>query len=147
MPLVPQANSDRCRTEEEPARERVYLRGVRDERGKIMDTYQPIFDAVRSKLSNGNIGDAVAESMREAGVAHYVQFALANIIAEVSRAVDSYATPSAIYKPSLSIDGNTWCALYGDNLQDGVAGFGDSPADAMAAFDMAWSENLRALKK
>ncbi len=123
------------------------MRRVRDERGKIMDTYQPIFDAVRSRLSNGDIGHAVAESMREANVAHYVDCALVNIVAEVSRAVDSYATPSAIYKPSLSIDGNQWCALYGSNLQDGVAGFGDSPADAMASFDMAWSANLRALKQ
>ena len=46
--------------------------------------------------------------------------------------------PSSIYKPRLSIDGNQWCALYGDNLQDGVAGFGDSPALAFADFDKAW---------
>jgi hypothetical protein len=36
------------------------------------------------------------------------------------------------------MDGNQWCALYGDNLQDGVCGFGDSPAAAMQDFDMAW---------
>jgi hypothetical protein len=51
--------------------------------------------------------------------------------------------PSAIYRPRLSIDGNQWCALYGDNLQDGVAGFGDSPALAMEAFDKAWKEKLQ----
>lgn len=112
-----------------------------------MDTYQPIFDAVRSRLSNGDIGQAVADAIREANVAHHVECAFINIGAEVSRAVDLYARPSAIYKPSMSIDGNQWCALYGDNLQDGVAGFGDSPADAMADFDMAWSANLRALKQ
>ena len=46
--------------------------------------------------------------------------------------------PSALFRPRLSIDGDQWCALYGDNLQDGVAGFGNSPADAMADFDRAW---------
>ncbi len=107
-----------------------------------MDSYQPIYDAVRSRLSNGDIGQAVAESMREANVAHYVDCALVNIVAEVSRAVDLYALPSAIYKPSLSIDGNKWCALYGDNLQDGVAGFGDSPADAMTDFNKNWTAKL-----
>lgn len=46
--------------------------------------------------------------------------------------------PSVMFKPKLSQDGNQWCALYGENLQDGVAGFGDTPAAAMAAFDVAW---------
>ncbi|KKN88064.1 hypothetical protein LCGC14_0251360 [marine sediment metagenome] len=50
--------------------------------------------------------------------------------------------PSTIFRPSLSIDGDQWCALYGENLQDGVAGFGDSPAEAMAAFDEAWVKRL-----
>lgn len=33
--------------------------------------------------------------------------------------------PGVMYRPALSVDGNQWCALYGSNLQDGVAGFGD----------------------
>lgn len=52
------------------------------------------------------------------------------------------ARPSTRYKPVLSIDGDHWCALYGENLQDGVAGFGASPELAMAAFDRAWTEKL-----
>jgi hypothetical protein len=32
--------------------------------------------------------------------------------------------------------------LYGDNLQDGVGGFGDSPAEAMADFDKNWHAKL-----
>lgn len=50
--------------------------------------------------------------------------------------------PSAMYRPSLSIDGDKWCALYGENLQDGVAGFGDSPAEAMQNFNKAWRQKL-----
>jgi hypothetical protein len=53
-------------------------------------------------------------------------------------AVAAYEVPSAVYRPKLSIDGNQWCALYGENLQDGVAGFGNSPADAMWDFDRNW---------
>ena len=34
-----------------------------------------------------------------------------------------------------------WCALYGDNLQDGVAGFGRSPEEAMADFDKNWKSH------
>jgi hypothetical protein len=49
---------------------------------------------------------------------------------------------SFMLKPKLSIDGNKWCALLGENLQDGVAGFGDSPDGAYAAFDQAWVTKL-----
>lgn len=51
-------------------------------------------------------------------------------------------SPSVLFRPRLSIDGNQWCALYGDNLQDGVAGFGNSPEAAMASFDKAWGTPL-----
>lgn len=46
--------------------------------------------------------------------------------------------PSVVFKPKLSRDGDMWCALFGENLQEGVAGFGPRPADAMWAFDIAW---------
>ena len=39
----------------------------------------------------------------------------------------------------LSKDGNQWCWLLGDNLQDGVAGFGDTPYEAMIAFNKAFT--------
>lgn len=51
--------------------------------------------------------------------------------------------PSYLYRPRLFIDGNQWCALYGENLQDGVAGFGKSPADAYHDFDLVWYAALR----
>lgn len=50
--------------------------------------------------------------------------------------------PSVLWKPRVYIDGSQWCALYGENLQDGVAGFGDSPASAMYDFDRAWHTKL-----
>jgi hypothetical protein len=59
-------------------------------------------------------------------------------------AAAEYVRPSAVFKPRLSIDGDQWCALYGENLQDGVAGFGDSPADAMRDFDRNWAAKLPA---
>jgi hypothetical protein len=74
--------------------------------------------------------------------------------AEVSRhaATEDYEaamdrrTPSYMYRPKLSIDGNQWCALYGENLQEGVAGFGDSPEKAYLDFDRAWFRPLPAPK-
>ena len=62
-------------------------------------------------------------------------------IAEQDRA-ETLTRPSYLLKPKLSIDGNQWCALYGENLQDGVAGFGDTPEAAFADFDKAWRNPL-----
>ena len=41
----------------------------------------------------------------------------------------SYQLPLLV-GAKLSKDGDQWCCLLGDNLQDGIAGFGKSPADA-----------------
>lgn len=52
------------------------------------------------------------------------------------------SAPSLRYKPRLFIDGNQWCALLGENLQDGVAGFGSSPEKAYWDFDKNWCADL-----
>lgn len=59
----------------------------------------------------------------------------ANLTGEVLR--QELTRPATIMKPRLFIDGNQWCALYGENLQSGVAGFGPCPFDALLAFDSA----------
>lgn len=41
-------------------------------------------------------------------------------------------------RPTLYADGDKWCALYGPDLQIGVAGFGDTPELAARDFDIAW---------
>ena len=46
--------------------------------------------------------------------------------------------PFSRIRPKVFPDGNQWCALYGDNLQTGVCGFGDTPEKAAVAFDLAW---------
>lgn len=107
----------------------------------MSDTYQAIYDAVRSRISHGNVGDAVAEVARSAfDISYAVQGLTQEISSYADQVASAHRAPSAVYKPKLSIDGKQWCALYGDDLQSGVAGFGDSPAAAMAAFDKAWVE-------
>jgi len=100
----------------------------------MSDSYQAIYDAVRSKISNGDIGSAVESAMRDASISHYASCALG----AVRCAAAEYERPSAIFRPRIFIDGDKWCALYGDNLQDGAAGFGDSPSSAMYDFDANW---------
>ena len=46
--------------------------------------------------------------------------------------------PSVLFRPTLSLDGNQYCALYGDNLMEGCAGFGATAQESMADFDRNW---------
>jgi hypothetical protein len=104
----------------------------------MSDSYQAVYDAVRSRISNANMGGAVENVLREANLSHYAEMAY--------RAAQETAweaqRPSVLFRPAVMIDGNKWCALYGDDLQNGVAGFGDSPALAMADFDANWFAKL-----
>lgn len=45
-------------------------------------------------------------------------------------------------RPSISVDGDRWCVLYGENLQCGVAGFGDTPELAAWDFDKQWCARI-----
>lgn len=48
------------------------------------------------------------------------------------------ARPFMLLRPRILPDGNKWYALYGENLQEGVCGFGDTPEQASTEFDIAW---------
>jgi hypothetical protein len=101
----------------------------------MSDSYQAIYDAVRSKISGGNIGDVVERVCRDA-------FDMGNMRAILTEQFCStaieMARPSVLFKPTLTEDGDMWCALLGDDLASGLAGFGRTPADAMTAFDQAF---------
>lgn len=71
-------------------------------------------------------------------VAYWGQIAAEN---EAANAVER-GRPFVLLKPSMGRDGNQWCALYGPNLMEGVAGFGDSPDEASRDFDRNWSAKL-----
>lgn len=106
-----------------------------------MDSYQPIYDAIRSKISNGDIGAAVEQVFREMNLGHYAMQAGYAAI----EAANEHARPSVVFRPIIQRDGDHWCALLGENLQTGVAAFGKSPAEAMWEFDKAWHEKLGAM--
>ena len=71
-----------------------------------------------------------------------VDFYLARMaIVEASAFISA---PHTRMRPKLFLDGDKYCALYGDNLHDGCAGFGSSPATAMADFDRNWEKQISA---
>lgn len=50
----------------------------------------------------------------------------------------------ALLRPRVFIDGNMWCVLYGENIMDGVVGFGESPILAVYDFSKEWRRRLPA---
>jgi hypothetical protein len=49
----------------------------------------------------------------------------------------------SILKPKLYKDGNMWCVLYGENVQEGIAGFGFTPVQAIYAWNRTWREGIK----
>ena len=107
-----------------------------------MSDYQAVYDAVRSCFSGCDVGSVLTDVTQQAfDVSNVVQLAheaIGRISCEMTR-------PSAIYRPVLYQDGDSWIALYGEDLQIGVVGCGETPEAAMAAFDQTW--NNRAPKQ
>ncbi len=103
-----------------------------------MDSGQAIYEATRSRISNGDIGQAVERVIRDANIGHY--FMLAG--EAIKCAAYGHQRPSVLYRPDVTIDGNQYSVLYGSNLMEGCAGFGDSLAEAMADFDKNWHRKL-----
>lgn len=100
----------------------------------MSDNYQAIYDAVRSKINGGNIGDAVQAAIRDCNLSHYAEMAMRT----AQEAACEWQRPCVVFRPQLTKDGDMWCALYGENLHSGVAGFGKSASEAMYNFDSEW---------
>lgn len=109
-----------------------------------MNDYQAIYDATTRALmgAGGKVSAGVQQAFGEAGGQAY---AAAQAWMGAGYDVGTAMTrPSVLYRPRIFINGGMWCALYGENVQDGVAGFGNSPEAAMANFDAAWTAKLEA---
>jgi len=103
------------------------------------DNYQAVYDAVRSRLGNCDVGRAIEEVARNAfDISHAVE----RVRYEFEVAGNQMQRPSVLFKPELSREGNQWCVLLGENLQVGLCAFGDTPALAFEAFDVAFYKEL-----
>lgn len=60
------------------------------------------------------------------------------LISQWGWAAEQQSRPSVVFRPRVFRDGTQWCVLLGDNIQEGVCGFGPSPNKAALAFDSEW---------
>ena len=102
----------------------------------MSDNYQAVYDAIRSRFPSCDAEGAIQSVLRESfGMAHHLMSCVAQ---DHSIAIAEQARPVVVFKPALTQDGNQWCFLFGENLAEGVAGFGTTPALAAADFDKQW---------
>ena len=71
-------------------------------------------------------------------IVHAARHAIAMNQETEREAIADRMAPHVVLRAKVYPDGDKWCCLYGDNPQDGVAGFGDTPAEAAKAFDTMW---------
>lgn len=86
------------------------------------------------------IENLVAASTQVAGSVAWLEQRMVEAYIAGQQAADATMRPSVVFRPALRRDGDQWCALYGENVQEGLAGFGATPAEAMKAFDALWEQ-------
>lgn len=101
----------------------------------MSDSYQAVYDAVRSRIHNADVGAAIRDACH-LDASH----AILMVQQEFSIAAYEMQRPSVLYRPSIGRDGDKWSVLYGDNIMEGIAGYGDTVAEAMIDFDKRWRE-------
>ena len=106
------------------------------------NTYQAIFDAVRSKISGFNGSELIERVTHQFDISHAVEM----IRNEFLSAAYAQQRPSVLFSPKISLDGNEYCVLLGDNLQVGVAGYGKSPSKAFDDFDKNFYKDVEKKK-
>ncbi len=101
----------------------------------MSENYDAVYNAVHDNFGYFNPHELV-----EAITGKFdISFPVAQIKEEFVIVAYEYQRPSVLFRPKLFVDGNQWCALYGED-HSGVAGFGDTPKDAMMDFDKQWRE-------
>lgn len=111
----------------------------------MSDNYQAVYDAVRSRIGHTDVGQVIQDVLRQNfDVSYLLPSVFQDVAASFGDAAAEHRRPSAVFRPAIGRDGDQWFALYGPDLQVGVAGFGDSPEAAMQAFDKAWTQTITA---
>ncbi len=101
-----------------------------------MDNYQAVYDAVRSRFHCSVDGDQIVRGI--ADLFYQASVTASQAAQDACITEQEKQRPSVLFRPTIAPDGPKWCALYGENIQEGVCGFGDTPDAAMRDFDRAW---------
>lgn len=97
-----------------------------------MSYSQEIYDAARSRISPID-GQTIEQVAREC---FDISYAKAMLQDEIARVGMEMQRPSVLFRLEPFVDGNMYCVLLGENLHEGVGGFGETVDAAMRDFDV-----------
>lgn len=104
----------------------------------MSETYDAVYHAASRAFAGFSPSSILEDAVRGFDISFYAD-RTSCVIQETAM---EYTRPSVLMRPKIFPDGDQWCALYGDDLQNGVAGFGKSPSLAMYDFDKNWSSKM-----
>ena len=113
----------------------------------MADTYQAVYDAIRSRFhfDSSQLIDRISNMFDISWQKDRVAQEWINAAHQAQEAANEHLRPSVLYRPQVrKMIGGKWCAYYRPGTTQhgmsyvGVEGFGDTPAEACAAFDKAW---------
>lgn len=104
----------------------------------MSDTYQAIFDAVRSRISAAHPGQILEQYLSSCFDSSWQNHA-ANAFSEFAYAA---TRPSSYLPVKVLRDGNAWCCSLhwpkDSDLMEQLVAFGDTPDKACLEFDKIW---------
>ena len=104
------------------------------------ESYQAVYDAVRSRFSNfdsSGLIDSISSKFDISWTMSRLENTIQDAVIEAAE-----CSRFAILKPKLYADGDMWCCLLGDNLQVGIAGFGETPYLAIVEWNKAFHKKV-----
>ena len=101
----------------------------------MSDIYEATYNAVRSKFPEADVFKAVQDGVRDKIDYVNLPAIFQDMQSDFSNATLEMQRPCVVFKPTISIDGDQYCVLLGENLQEGCAGFGETLSKAMYDFD------------
>lgn len=105
-----------------------HSRMIADDLKERMGEISDVFNLAMVDLV-GKLDEAFGDSMH-------------SIYVEIATTQERLQQPHVLMKAKVYKDGDKWCCLYGDNIEEGVAGFGDTPEEACTHFDNVWHEGF-----
>lgn len=79
--------------------------------------------------------------MENSNLNSFQQEGLYGVLVSAAQAEEQFKMFSML-KPKLFQDGNQWCCLYGENIIEGIVGFGESPVKAISQWNNEWYNQL-----
>jgi hypothetical protein len=138
-----------------------------------METYGPIFDAVKSSLRNTDVGGAIQDALRNVNLEWHItqsrqnieiivgesfqrieqdlsnQFAsfLNRIENKINEKVENNEVPHIKFKVKAVWNeaAKVWIAQYGENNIDLKSGYGETEEAALLSFDKVWNSKIEQL--